>query len=156
MVNSSVYYMNRNCSAFNIKININIYKKDETVCRSCYNKNKRKNKNNTLIQQPKSENGNNNNRTLLVSPSFSGKTYLMLRLFSRIPDRDVYIIIKSHPEQYSNSKNKIKEIRDEIKASKEYGKIITVFDDILGSSNTRFIDQFSIRGRHNNLDIYYL
>ena len=31
-----------------------------------------------------------------------------------------------------------------------------VFDDILCSSNSRFIDQFFIRGRHNILDIYYL
>ena len=31
-----------------------------------------------------------------------------------------------------------------------------VFDDFLGSSNSRFIDQFFIRGRHNNLDFYYL
>ena len=59
-------------------------------------------------QQPKIENGNNNNnsRTLLVGPSFSGKTYLMLKTLSRIPDRDFYIITKSPPEQYTKSKIK--------------------------------------------------
>ena len=68
-------------------------------------------------QNTKIENGknNNNNRTLLVGPSFSGKTYLMLRTLSRIPDRDIYIITKSPPEQYINSKIKIKEKSDEIK-----------------------------------------
>ena len=55
---------------------------------------------------------NNNNRTLLVGPSFSGKTYLMLKIRSRIPNRDVYIITKSPPEQYSNSKIKIQELSD--------------------------------------------
>ena len=134
-------------------IDINNYKKDRTVCRDCYNKKKRKN---DLIQQPKIENDNNNNRTLLVGASFSGKSYLMLKILSRMLDRDIYIITKSPPEQYTNSKIKIKEISDEIKPLNEYENGIIVFDDILGSSNSKFIDQFFIRGRHNNLDIYYL
>ena len=33
---------NKNCSACNIKLDINNYKKDRTVCRDCYNKKKRK------------------------------------------------------------------------------------------------------------------
>ena len=151
---------NKNCSACNIKLDINRYKKDRTVCRDCYNKKKRKDNlvqnEITISHQHKFENGNNNNRTLLIGPSFSGKTYLMLKILSRISDRDIYIITKSPPEQYSNSKIKIKEISDEIKPLNEYENGIIVFDDILGSSNSRFIDQFFIRGRHNNLDIYYL
>ena len=149
---------NKNCSVCNIKLDINLYKKDRTVCRDCYNKKKRKNKITISHQQPIIENGNNNNnnRTLLVGPSFPGKTYLMLKILSRISDRDIYMITKSHPEQYSNSKIKIKEISEEIKPLKEYENGVIVFDDILGSSNSRFIDQFFIRGRHNNLDIYYL
>ena len=151
---------NKNCSVCSIKLDINNYKRDRTVCRDCYNKKKRKN---NLIQteitisqqQPKIEN-NNNKRTLLVGPSFSGKTYLMLKIFSRISDRDIYIITKSPPEQYSNSKIKIREINDEIKPLSEYENGIIVFDDFLGSSNSRFIDQFFIRGRHKNLDLYYL
>ena len=153
----------KNCSACNIKLDINNYKKDRTVCRDCYNKKKRKNNINTLppnkintsYHQPFIEN-NNNNRTLLVGPSFSGKTYLMLKILSRISDRDIYIITKSPLEQYTNSKIKIKEISDEIKPLNEYENGIIVFDDVLGSTNSRFIDQFFIRGRHNNLDIYYL
>ena len=145
---------NKNCSACNIKLDINNYKKDRTVCKDCYYK-KKKNKI-TISHQPKNEKDNNNNRTLLVGPSFSGKTYLMLKILSRISDRDIYIITKSPPEQNSNSKIKIKEINDEIKPLNEYEKGIIVFDDILGSSNSRFIDHLFIRGRHNNLDIYYL
>ena len=146
---------NKNCSACNIKLDINNYKKDRTVCKDCYNKKKRKN---NLIQQPKIENGNdiNNNRTVVVGCSFAGKTHLMLKILSRMIDRDIYIITKSPPEQYTNSEIKIKEISDEIRPLNEYENGIIVFDDILGSSNSRFIDQFFIRGRHNNLDIYYL
>ena len=77
---------NKNCSACNIKLDINNYKKDRTVCRDWYNKTKTKNnlvQNEITIshQQPKIENGNNNksDRTFLVGPSFSGKTYLMLK-----------------------------------------------------------------------------
>ena len=148
---------NKNCSACNIKLDINNYKKDRTVCKECYNRKKRKinfvqNKITTSDRQPKIEN-NNNNRTLLVGPSFSGKTYLMLKILSRMSDRDIYIITKSPSEQYTNSEIKIKEISDEIKPLNEYENGIIVFDDILGSSNSRLIDQFFIRGRHNNLDI---
>ena len=153
----------KNCSVCNIKLEINYYKKNRTVCKDCYKKKKRKNnsvQNEITIshQQPKIENGknNNNNRTILVGPSYSGKTYLMLKTLSRIPDRDIYIITKSPPEQCTNSKIKIKEICHEIKPVNEYENGIIVFDDILGSSNSRFIDQFFIRGRHNNLDLYYL
>ena len=155
---------NKNCSACNLKLDKNNYKEDRTICRDCYNKKKRKININTLPPNKIIENNNtpqqskfeNNNRTLLVGPSFSGKTYLMLKILSRISDRDIYIITKSPPEQYTNSKIKIKEIGDEIKSLNEYENGIIVFDDILGSSNSRFIDQFFIRGRHNNLDIYYL
>ena len=72
----------------------------------------------------------------------------MLKTLSRIPDRDNYIITLP-PEQYNNSKIKIKEISNEIKPLNEYEKGIIVFNDILASSNSRFIDQFFIRGRHN-------
>ena len=58
----------------------------------------------------------------MFGPSFSGKTYLMLKILSRIPDRDIHIITKSPPEQYTNSKIKIKEIGDEIKTLNEYKK----------------------------------
>ena len=145
----------KNCSVCNIKLDINNYKKDRTVCKDCYNKKKRKN---NLIQPPEIENGNdnNNNRTLLVGSSFAGKTYLMLKILSQMIDRDICIITKSPPEQYTTSKIKIKEITDEIKPLNEYENGDIVFDDILGSSNSKFIDQFFIRGRHNNLDIYYL
>ena len=47
------------------------------------------------------------------------------------------------------------EIGDEIKPLSEFENATVVFDDILGSSNSRYVDQFFFRGRHNDLDIYY-
>ena len=80
----------------------------------------------------------------------------MLKILSRIPDRDFYIITKSPPEQYSISTIKIIEISDETKPLNEFENSVIVSDDILGSTNSRYIDQYFIRGRHNNLDIYCL
>ena len=55
----------------------------------------------------------------------------MLEIFSRIqPDRYIYIIIKSPPEQFSNSKIEIKEIKEEIIPLNEYEIAIIVFDDV--------------------------
>ena len=154
---------NRNCFSCNIKIDKDNYKTDRTVCKSCYIKKKRKSNNKTLFhngitashQQPKNGKPKKINRTILVGHSFLGKTCFTLKIFSRIPNRDIYIITKSPPEQYSSSQIKIKEIGEEIKPLNEYEKSIIVFDDFLGPSNSRILHQFFIIVRHNNLDIYY-
>ena len=115
--------------------------------------------NSSKLEKPKTDNVNteNNNRTLLVHCSFSYKTNLMLKFLSRIPnERNIYKITKSPPEQYLNSKIKKEEKSDEIEHLNEYENAVIVFDDALGSSNSKYMDQFFIRGRHNNLDIYYL
>ena len=109
--------------------------------------------NSNVSEKTNIDNVNNNNRTLLVGPPFSGKTYLMFQNLSRISDRDIYIITKSPLEQYSNCKTKIKEKGDEIKPLNEYKNCVIVFDDIWGSTNRNYIDQYYFRGRHNNLDI---
>ena len=80
----------------------------------------------------------------------------MLKTFSRIPNRVIYIITKPPRDQYSNSQIKIKEISDKIKHLNEYENAIIVFHVTLGSSNSIFIEQFFNRGRHKKLDIYYL
>ena len=97
-----------------------------------------------------------NNQKLLVRPCPSGKTSLTLKIFSRIPNRDIYLKSKSPPEQYSNSKNKVREIGEEIKPLSEYGKAIIVLADILGTSKNKHKDQCFIRGRHENLEFFYL
>ena len=92
----------------------------------------------------------------MVGPTFSGKAYLMLKHPSRIPDRDTNISTKSPPEQYYNSKIETVEVSEEIKLVSEYENAIIVFDNISATSNSRYIDQFFIRGRHNNSDIFYI
>ena len=124
-------------------------------------KKKSENNNNiTLIQNQQTKidivNINNNNWTTLVRPSFSGETYLVLKNFSRLPDRYIYIIIKSPPEKHSDCKTKMKENVEETKPLNEYKNAIMVFDDILGTSKGNYIEQFFKRGRHKTLDIFCL
>ena len=93
----------------------------------------------------------------MVGPSFLGKTYLKMKVHSRLTaDGDIFIITKSTPEQYSTSEIKFNEIGEKSKPLNEYENASIVFDDVLGSSNSRDIDQFFIRGRHNHSDIYVL
>ena len=80
----------------------------------------------------------------------------MLKILSRIPDQDIYKTTKSPPEQYSKSKVKIEEIGEKIKPLNEYENAIMFLHDVLVSSNSRLVDQFFVKSRHNNLDIQYL
>ena len=142
----------------NIKLDKDNFKKDRIIFKLLQWK---KNNNDTLIQyqQPKYDgvNKKNNNPSLLVGPSFSGKTNFILKILSRIPlDRAIYIITKSPLEQYPNPKIKIKEKSKETKFLNKYEHDISVSGDFLGASNSKCIDQFFIRGRQNNLDIYFL
>ena len=97
-------------------IDINNYKKDRTICKTCYNKNKRRNiintlppnKNNTSYQQPNIENVKNNvstyenRRQVIIGPSNVGKTYYMLKVLAKTGDqRPIHIKTRS-PNQYSN------------------------------------------------------
>ena len=56
--------MNRNCSVCNIKTDEKNCLKDRTVCKSCYDKNRKNKTNYTLIQnqQPKSDNNNDDDK----------------------------------------------------------------------------------------------
>ena len=72
--------MNRNCTACNIMIDINNYKKDRTVCKNCYDKIKRKNNNNTLPPNKIDENVDNNDSkyengaNVIIGPRNIGNT----------------------------------------------------------------------------------
>ena len=94
--------MNRFCQACSITTIDEVnYLKDRAVCRNYFKKSK-KNNSNTLIQKQhsKNDNGSINNRTHLVGHSLSGKTYLTLKILSRIPDRKIFKITKSAREQF--------------------------------------------------------
>ena len=56
--------------------------------------------NSNVLENSKIDNVNTNNSNrskLLVELSFSGKSFLMLMFFSRIPDQIIYIITKPPP-----------------------------------------------------------
>ena len=103
---------------------------------------------------------NNCNRTLIVGPSFCGKTHLLLNKLQliRLDDntRKIHIITRS-PEQ--NNKIKIEDVSVEEdlgdKSIQDFQNCCVVFDDML-DSNQKLIDPFFTRGRHNDLDVYYL
>ena len=101
-------------------IDINKYKKDRTVCKTCFNKNKRKsnlntlppNKINTSYQQPCIGNVNKNNnpnvltyenhRHVIIGPSNVSKTFYMLKVFEKIGNKRPIHKITRSPNQYPN------------------------------------------------------
>ena len=90
--------MNRICNTCNIERDENNYLKDRFVCKSCYNKNRRKNNINPLIHnpQPKIDKINNNNdnvstyenhANVVIGPGNVGKTYNMLKILEKIGNK---------------------------------------------------------------------
>ena len=163
--------MNRSCTACDIMIDINNYKKDRPVCKTCYNKNKRKN--NIIILTPNDlkttsnkqdkniENVNNNNNdnvssyeiraNVIIGPRNVGKTYYMLKMLGKIGSKRPIHIITRSPNQYPNYKTS-----NEIKPINKYKGSVVIFDDMLGAKNCSQIDEFFTRGRHEDLDVYYI
>ena len=149
---------NKLCSACKIKIDENNYKKDRTVCKKCYihviyNKKKRKNEYNTSTHETKLTNvlTYENHRHVIIGPSNVGKTYYMLKVLEKIDNqRPIHIKTRS-PNQYPNYKK-----NNEIKPINKYKGSVVIFDDMLGAKNSSQIDEFFTRGRHEDLDVYYI
>ena len=145
-------------------IDINNYKKDRTVCKTCYNKNKRKNNIDTL---PPNKNNNENvdinkdnnpnlstyeNRAnVIIGPRNVGKTFYMLKILEKIGSKRPIHIITRSPNQYPNYKT-----NKEIKPINKYKGSVVIFDDMLGAKKCSQIDEFFTRGRHEDLDVYYI
>ena len=146
-------------------IAINNYKKDKTICKTCYNINKRKNnintlppnENNTSYQQPNIENVNNNVSTfenhafVVIGPRNVGKTYYMLKVLKKIDNQRPINIITRSPNQYPNY-----ETSNEIKPINKYKGSVVIFDDMLGARNSSQIDDFFTRGRQEDLYVCYI
>ena len=107
-------------------------------------------------------NANETNRTLIVGPSFCGKTHLLLNKLRLIrledPEKQIRIITRS-PEQYEDVelRNDIGgvSVEENVGDLEEYRGCCVVFDDML-DSNQKLIDPFFTRGRHKSCDVYYL
>ena len=146
-------------------IDKNNYKKDRTICKSCYNISRTKNnintlppnKNNTSYQQPNIENVNNdvstyeNHRHVTIGTSNVGKTFYMLKVLEKIGNQKPIHIITRSPNQYPNDKTS-----NEIKPINKCKGSVVIFDDMLGSKNSSQIDEFYTGGRHEHLDVYYI
>ena len=141
-------------------IDENNYLKHRTICKKCYNENRRKN-NKTLPPNIESVNNNNNNndivstyenhRHVVIVPSNVGKTYYMLKVLEKIGDKRPIHIITRCPNQYPNYKTS-----SEIKPTNKYKRSVVIFDDMLGYKKSSQIDEFFTRGRHEDLDVYYI
>ena len=151
--------MTRNCSACNIIIDINNYKKDRTVCKSSYNKNKRKNK--KIILTTNIENVNNSNNSIdstyenranvIIGPRNVGQTFYMLNVLEKIDNQTPIHIVTRSPNQYANYKKS-----NEIKPINKYKGSVVFFDEMLGAKKSSQIDECFTRGRHEYLDVYYI
>ena len=103
---------------------------------------------------------NNCNRTLIVGPSFCGKTHLLLNKLQLIrldnPEQKICIITRS-PEQYNKLEIEDVSVDEDLedKSIQDFQNCCVVFDDMLDTSQ-KIIDPFFTRGRHNDLDVFYL
>ena len=124
--------------------------------------NHNENHDNNIITNDDNDNNDNImfNRTLIVGPSFCGKTHLLLNKLQLIrldnPEQKICIITRS-PEQYNKSEIEDVSVDEDLedKSFQDFQNCCVVFDDML-DSNQKLIDPFFTRGRHNDLNVYYL
>ena len=75
----------------------------------------------------------------------------MLKVLEKIgKQRPIHIITRSQ-NQYPNYKTST-----DIKPINKYKGSFVIFDDMLGAKNSSQIDEFFTRGRHEDLDVYYI
>ena len=117
---------------------------------------------NNIITNDDNDNNDNImfNRTSIVAPSFCGKTYLLLnklqliRLYDK--EKQIHIITRS-PGQYENIQLEDVSVEEDLedRTIQDFQNCGVVFDDMLDTSQ-KLIDPIFTRGRHNDLDGYYL
>ena len=153
----------KKCTVCKIKIDKDNCKKDRNICKKCYNINRKKYNNkekkskvvNSVnnIEKPKIDNvlTHENHRHVIIGPSNVGKTYYMLKILEKLGNKRPIHIITRSPNQYPNYKTS-----NEIKPINKYKGSIVIFDDMLGARNSSQIDELFTRGRHEDLDVYYI
>ena len=116
------------------------------------------NNDNKIILPENRDNDNNtnvetydNHAYVVIGPRNVGKTYYMLKVLEKIGNKRPIHIITRSPNQYPNHKTS-----NEIKAINKYKGSVVIFDDMLGAKDSSQIDEFFTRGRHEDLDVYYI
>ena len=149
--------MNQICNTCSIEKDENNYLKDRTVCKKRYNKNRRKNNINTIIQnqQPKTDEVNNKNTivstyedhaNVITGPRNNGKTYYILKKLEKVSNKRSILIIPRSPNQYP-----IYKTSNEIKPLNKYKGSVVISDDMLGARNSSQIDEFFTGGSHEDI-----
>ena len=160
----------KKCTVCGIKIDVDNCKKDRNICKNCYNMNRKKYNNKekkrkfddsvNKIEKPKIDIVNNknnivstyeNHRHVVIGPSNVGKTYYMLKVLEKMDNQKPIHIITRSPNQYPNYKTST-----DIKPINKYKGSVVIFDDMLWAKNSSQIDEFFTRGRHEDLDVYYI
>ena len=153
--------MLKKCTVCNIKIDVDNCKRDRNIFGNCYIINRKKRYNNKEKKRKLDDSVNNpnnnivskfeNHRHVIIGPSNVGKTFYMLKVLEKIGNqRPIHIITRS-PNQYPNYKTS-----NEIKPINKNKGLVVIFDDMLGAKNSSQIDEFFTRGRHEDLDVYYI
>ena len=146
----------KKCTVCNIIIHEDNYKKDRNICKNCYNINRKKYNKIILPEEQKHNNTPNiskheNHRHVIIGPSNTGQTFYMLKILEKIGNKRPIHIITRSPNQYPNYKTST-----DIKPINKYKGSVVVFDDMLGARNSSQIKEFFTRGRHEDLDVYYI
>ena len=159
----------KKCTVCNIEIDEYNCKKDRNICKICYNITRKKYNNRekkrktddsvNKIEKSKIDNVNNkindltleNHRHVIIGPSNVGKTFYLLKILEKMDNKRPIHIITRSPNQYPNYKTST-----DIEPTNKYKGSIVIFDDMLGARNSSQIDEFFTRGRHENLDVYYI
>ena len=94
---------------------------------------------------------NNNIRTLILGFSNCGKTCVLNHILHQ-KQEPIFINAKSL-NKYPDIKA---QTTGELQPLEIYGNSTVVFDDMLLSKQGSNMDMFFTRGRHNNIDIYYI
>ena len=73
------------------------------------------------------------------------------------PEQKIRIISRSPPEQYTNTEIGDVSVDEDLedRTKQDFQNCCVVFHDML-DSNQKLIDPFFTRGRHNDLDVFYL
>ena len=156
----------KKCTVCNIEIDEYNCKKDRNICKICDNINRKKYNNkekkrkydNSVNKIDNVNNTNNdivskfeNHRHVIIGPSNVGKTFYMLKVLEKIGNKRPIHIITRSSNQYPNYKTST-----DIKPINKYKGSVVIFDDMLGAKNSSQIDEFFTRGRHEDLDVYYI
>ena len=153
MNSNMIKKMHTPCNKCGEKLNLENSMRHRKCCKKCHYKQINK-KLPTQIEQQNIEEDiqQQPERTLIIGPSGSGKTCLTLNILKEINPRNVYIIAKTedqYPLKYINQSTEIENLDF-------YENSHVIFDDMLGSKQAKDIDQFFCRGRHGNINVYYI